>query len=89
VANKATVQEIPAAKLLETLHIVRFALATRVIGDAEPVFDVLRKKEAEPKETLASSGLGPHRLSAAGMDKRGNLACHECIKVSGGKQYDW
>ena len=37
-SNKAKVQGIPAEKLLETLHIVRFALATRVIGDAEPVF---------------------------------------------------
>ncbi len=40
-ANKAKVQGIPAEKLLETLHIVRFALATRVIGDAEPLFNVL------------------------------------------------
>ena len=37
-SNKAKVQGIPAEKLLETLHIVRFALATRVIGDAEPLF---------------------------------------------------
>jgi alkylhydroperoxidase/carboxymuconolactone decarboxylase family protein YurZ len=41
-ANKAKVQGIPAAKLLETLHIARFALAARVIGDAEPLFDVLK-----------------------------------------------
>jgi alkylhydroperoxidase/carboxymuconolactone decarboxylase family protein YurZ len=40
-ANKAKVQGIPKEKLLETLHIVRFALATRAIGDAEPLFDVL------------------------------------------------
>ena len=40
-ANKAKVQGIPAEKLLETLHIVRFALATRVIGDAVPLFGVM------------------------------------------------
>lgn len=40
-ANKAKVQGIPAEKLLETLRIVRFALATRVIGDAEPLFGVM------------------------------------------------
>ena len=42
-ANKARMQGIPAAKLLETVHIVRFALATKVIGEAEPVFDALRQ----------------------------------------------
>jgi alkylhydroperoxidase/carboxymuconolactone decarboxylase family protein YurZ len=41
-ANKARMQGIPAAKILETLHIVRFALATKVIGEAEPVFEALR-----------------------------------------------
>lgn len=41
-ANKAKVQGIPPAKVLETLHIVRFALATKVIGEAEPVFEALR-----------------------------------------------
>jgi len=40
-ANKAKVQGIPAEKLLETLRIVRFALATRVIGDAEPLFSAM------------------------------------------------
>jgi alkylhydroperoxidase/carboxymuconolactone decarboxylase family protein YurZ len=40
-ANKAKMQGIPAAKILETVHIVRFALATKVIGEAEPVFDAL------------------------------------------------
>ena len=42
-AKKAKMQGIPAAKILETLHIVRFALATKVIGEAEPVFDALRE----------------------------------------------
>ncbi len=42
-ANKAKIQGIPAAKVLEALHIVRFALATKVIGEAESVFDALRE----------------------------------------------
>ncbi len=41
-ASEAKVQAIPAAKLLETLRIVRFALATRVIGDAEPMFTAMQ-----------------------------------------------
>ena len=45
-ANKAKVQGIPAGKLLETLHIVRFALATRVIGDAEPLFGAMASSRA-------------------------------------------
>ncbi|MDR3748622.1 MAG: carboxymuconolactone decarboxylase family protein [Acidobacteriota bacterium] len=40
-ANKAKMQGIPAAKILETVHIVRLALATKVIGEAEPVFEAL------------------------------------------------
>lgn len=44
-ANKAKRQGIPAAKVLETLHIVRFALATKVIGEGEPVFDALREMQ--------------------------------------------
>lgn len=42
-ANKAKKQGIPAAKKLETVHIVRLALATKVIGEVEPVFDALRE----------------------------------------------
>ncbi len=41
-ANNAKTQGIPAAKILETLHIVRFALATKVIGEAGPVFEALQ-----------------------------------------------
>lgn len=41
-ANKATQQNIPHDKLLETVKIVRYAMATKVIGDAESVFDALR-----------------------------------------------
>lgn len=40
-ADKVVQQGIPNDKVLETMHIVRFAMATKVIGDAEPVFDVL------------------------------------------------
>ena len=40
-ANKAKTQGISQEKVLETIRIVRFALATKVIGDAEPVFDAL------------------------------------------------
>lgn len=42
-ANKAKMQNIPAAKVLETVRIVRLALATKVIGEAEPVFAALAK----------------------------------------------
>ena len=31
-------------KVLETVRIVRFALATKIIGDAEPVFEALQKR---------------------------------------------
>lgn len=41
-ANKAKVQGIAPEKVMETVRIVRFALATKVIGDAEPVFEVLQ-----------------------------------------------
>jgi len=33
------------AKVVETIRIVRYAMATKVIGDAEAVFDVLNKTE--------------------------------------------
>jgi alkylhydroperoxidase/carboxymuconolactone decarboxylase family protein YurZ len=42
-ANKAKMQGIAPEKILETVRIVRFALATKVIGDAEPVFESLQK----------------------------------------------
>ena len=42
-ANKAKMQHIPAEKVLETVRIVRFALATKVLGEAEPVFAALAK----------------------------------------------
>lgn len=40
-ADKVVQQGIPNDKVLETMHIVRFAMASKVIGDAEPVFDAL------------------------------------------------
>ncbi len=38
---KATGQGISREKLLETVRIVRLAMATRVISDAEPVFEAM------------------------------------------------
>ncbi len=40
-ADKARVQGISHEKIMETVKIVRFAMATRVIGDAEPIFAAL------------------------------------------------
>jgi alkylhydroperoxidase/carboxymuconolactone decarboxylase family protein YurZ len=42
-ANKARMQRVSPEKILETVRIVRFALATKVIGDAEPVFEEVQK----------------------------------------------
>lgn len=42
-ANKAKMQGIAREKVLEAVRIVRFALATKVVGDAEPVFESLLK----------------------------------------------
>jgi alkylhydroperoxidase/carboxymuconolactone decarboxylase family protein YurZ len=43
-ANKAKMQGIAPEKVLETVRIVRFALATKIIGDAEPVFESLQDR---------------------------------------------
>ena len=43
-SDKISMQGIDAGKVMETLRIVRFAMATKVIGDAEPVFDALMTK---------------------------------------------
>lgn len=48
-ANKAKVQGIAAEKILETVHIVRLAAATKVIGEAEPVFDALQDPSKESR----------------------------------------
>jgi alkylhydroperoxidase/carboxymuconolactone decarboxylase family protein YurZ len=42
-ADKARMQGISREKIMETVKIVRFAMATRVIGDAEPIFAALEK----------------------------------------------
>jgi len=47
-ANKARTQAIAAPKLLEAVHIARFALATQVVGNAEPVFDLVNERAAAP-----------------------------------------
>jgi hypothetical protein len=49
-ADKISQQSIPAAKVVETIRIVRYAMATKVIGDAEAVFDVLNKTENDGKQ---------------------------------------
>ncbi|MHB1796313.1 MAG: hypothetical protein ACYCPO_15250 [Acidobacteriaceae bacterium] len=43
-ADKAKMQDIAPEKVLETVRIVRLVLATKVLGDAEPVFEALRKQ---------------------------------------------
>ena len=44
--NKARKQAITSPKLLEAFHIARFALATQVVGNAEPVFDFINERDA-------------------------------------------
>ncbi len=41
--NKARIQSIDSEKLLEAFHIARYAMATKVLGDAEPVFDLINE----------------------------------------------
>ena len=41
-ANKAKMQGIAPEKVLETVRIVRLALATKVIGDGEPILEALQ-----------------------------------------------
>ncbi len=40
-SNRIVQLGIPAAKVIGIVHIVRLAMATKIIGDAEPVFDAL------------------------------------------------
>lgn len=40
-ANKAKMRGIAPEKVLETVRIVRFSLATKVVGDSEPVFEAM------------------------------------------------
>jgi len=44
--NKARKQAIAAPKLLEAFHIARFAMATQVVGNAEPLFDLVNERSA-------------------------------------------
>ena len=44
-ANKIAQGGVAAEKVIETVHIVRLAMATKIIGDAEPVFDALQLKK--------------------------------------------
>jgi len=48
--NKSRKQAIPTPKLLEAFHIARFAQATQVVGNAEPLFDFINERgvNAEP-----------------------------------------
>jgi alkylhydroperoxidase/carboxymuconolactone decarboxylase family protein YurZ len=50
-ANKAKMQGIAPERILETVRIVRFALATKIIGDAEPVFEALRSTQDNLRAT--------------------------------------
>lgn len=43
--NKARVQGIAPSKLLEAFHIARFAQATQVLGNAEPLFDLIDEQQ--------------------------------------------
>ncbi|MGC8626812.1 MAG: carboxymuconolactone decarboxylase family protein [Acidimicrobiales bacterium] len=44
--GKARVQGIATQKLLEAFHIARFAQATAVLGNAEPLFDLINERNA-------------------------------------------
>ncbi|MGC9220895.1 MAG: carboxymuconolactone decarboxylase family protein [Solirubrobacteraceae bacterium] len=48
--GKANTLEIPDAELLEAFHIARFAMATQVLGNAEPLFDHINQRSALPGE---------------------------------------
>jgi alkylhydroperoxidase/carboxymuconolactone decarboxylase family protein YurZ len=51
--GKASQQGIPTGQLLETFHITRFAAASRVLGEAEPLFDLVngRTQQGSRKAT--------------------------------------
>lgn len=48
--DRARKQGIASAKLLEAFHIARFALATLVVGNAEPVFDLVNEHAVSPMD---------------------------------------
>jgi alkylhydroperoxidase/carboxymuconolactone decarboxylase family protein YurZ len=41
-SNRSVVLNIPKEKIVETVRIVRLAMATKIIGDSEALFDALR-----------------------------------------------
>jgi alkylhydroperoxidase/carboxymuconolactone decarboxylase family protein YurZ len=43
-ANKIAQQGVAKDKVIEMIHIVRLAMATKIIGDSEPIFDALLPK---------------------------------------------
>lgn len=45
--NKARRQGIATAKLIEAFHIARYAMATQVVGNAEPLFDLINEHAAK------------------------------------------
>ncbi len=45
--NKARQQAIATSKLIEAFHIARYAMATQVVGNAEPLFDLINERAAE------------------------------------------
>ena len=53
--NKARKQEIATAKLLEAFHIRVSALATQVVGNAEPVFDLANEARAQCRPVMGRS----------------------------------
>ena len=44
-SNRLVQMGVPAAKIIETVHITRLAMATKIIGDAEPVFEALARAD--------------------------------------------
>ena len=44
--NKARQQGIATSKLVEAFHIARYAMATQVVGNAEPLFDLINERPA-------------------------------------------
>lgn len=42
--DKARRQAVPTGQLLEAFHIARFARATQVLGNAEPLFDLINER---------------------------------------------
>ena len=48
--NKARQQAIATPKLIESFHIARYAVATQVVGNAEPLFDLLIERAVKGDE---------------------------------------